>query len=221
MKTPLRFLAFAIVSAAIAHSQVVLFTNMVTPSDNTHGGPYVRGSASPGGVGRQDVAEQFQTTLATPAFLTSVVAPFHAFGAAGPMSGTVTLFADFGNNPGSILETAGFSATLLNSVTSLITVNFSGSTSLAAGTNYWIGFSVAPGSTFWEQWDNAQPGASNRVETSTNGTSWTVSVGAAAPGLTVNGRVGAVPEPASYGIVAVCALTGIVAWRRRRPAFVA
>lgn len=217
MKTPLCFLALAIVSATVASSQVVLFTNMVTPSDNTHGGAYFRGSASPGGSGRLDAAEQFQTTLATPAFLTSVVVPFHAFAAAGPMSGTATLFADASNHPGSILETASFSATLSNSVTSLITVNFSGSTSLAASTNYWIGFSLPPGSTLWEQWDVAQPTASNRLDFSTNGTSWTTSVGGAAPGLTVNGRVvSPVPEPASYGLFAGALTLGLVAWKRRR-----
>lgn len=218
MKTLLRVLTLAAFSVVAAHGQVVLFNNMITPSDNTHGGVYVRGTTSPGGFGRQDAAEQFQTSLATPAFLTSVIVPFHAFAAAGSMVGTATLFADASNSPGSILETAGFSATLSNSVASLVTVNFSGSTALAAGTNYWIGFSLPPGSSLWEQWDYAQPASSSRVALSTNGTTWTVQQ-ASAPGLTVNGRVvSPVPEPGSYGLCAAGLVVGLVAWQRRRRA---
>jgi len=186
---------------------------MIVPSDITHGGFYVQGSASLGG-GRADVAEQFQNTLGTPAFLTSAVVSFRAFGPAAVMSGTATLFSDFAGAPGSILETAGFSANLVNNAPTLVTATFSGTTLLAPGTNYWVGFSMLAGSSFWAQWNFAQPAANDLVGLSSNGNSWNVATRSAA-GLTVNGRIGAVPEPATYGLIGACAMLGFAAWRRR------
>jgi hypothetical protein len=216
MKMDFRFLVLAILSTTLARSQVIIFNNMFIPSDVTHGGYYVQGSASLGG-GRTDAAEQFKTTVAGPAFLTSAIVSFRAAGPAGLMSGTATLFSDAGNTPGSILETTGFSASLLNNAPTLVTATFSGTTLLSSNTSYWIGFSMQPGSRFWAQWNAAQPAFNNRMGSSPDGSSWGVSA-TNAGGLILNGRTVAVavPEPAAYGILgAIAALALAVRGRRQ------
>jgi hypothetical protein len=215
MRTLPRFFALALLSAVVAQAQVVLFNNMILPTNLAHGGYYVQGSASPGG--RHDVAEQFQTAFAGPAFLTSAVVSLRAFGAAGVMSGTATLFSGAGGGPGSILETTSFAGNLFNNTPTLVTVTFSGSTVLSGGTNYWLGLAMQGGSNFWAQWNFAEPLGSNPVGLSPNGISWAIS-NATAAGLTVNGRLTAVPEPATFGIFGAGVLLGLAGWRRRNVA---
>ncbi len=123
-------------------------------------------------------------------------------------TGTIALYSDGGNLPGTELFSSGFTSSTLSSAA------WSGvsglSWNVAAGT-YWVAFEVRPGDAL----EGAMPGASaspllNEAFNTGYGTSWSEY-----DGLDIGVRISAVPVPAAVWLFA-SGLIGLIGVARRK-----
>ena len=180
---------------------------------------------SSGGAGNSDayVAESF-TTDAFASTLSSVdLSLLSVFN--GTPDVTLAIYSNNGLDlPGTSLETLSLSGTLGAGSNTFTSTGLS----LAANTTYWVVLATSSYSVFGPQAVWARTASTN--ETNTGGSAWSIGdqyytsdtdlsslmSGGGAFKMSVSSQtVSAVPEPATYAVLAGLAVLGLAAWRRR------